>query len=467
MRPSGGRRGRLMLTAVLSVVLTLVVTLPATAVEVERPQGARWLMAAPSASAFAAQVSAWAQSAGRHSPSLTEKQLGQRLLDETGLPLLSVDALSKTGMDTARSWLLFRRAEATYLAVHLRDEKAFAASQEARAAVRLLKGREAQTASGGRRIVTFSRHRGSRAAAGYVLASDRAVLLVDAPNDRPHGLSSAMEALLEATPLAADVEGGLLVWFDPAPEARDVWLGLSGSAEGLRLTGSARFPGPARSRVDAGWITSLVASGTATGSLRLRVLAGDGLAGRLARFFTQATGPMDAPVMTAVARAAQGAAEVRVAPFSPASRRATGPDALFEMLSPVLVLPGRADAQQAVREAAKRATGRFGVRVDGRDLQLGLGTFPTRASTEVDGKPLLSCAKGRPELSLRLESRALAGSLAQVGLLDLFGSELLAGLFAVRTEYGPLLKASQPLIVLGCRAGDRVRMQGRWLFDGK
>lgn len=434
------------------------------------PNGARWAVIAPRADRFAKEAGALLEAAAKSDPPLSPRMLNNDFVRGTGLALLSAQELQATGIDVTRGWTMFERQGATFLEVSVKSRAPLQAALEGWGASRLLKAREEKAGAGGRGVVvTFARAKGTRAAAGYLIVGDRAIILLR-PSDRTPALEQALVAVENAPPVRASVDGTMLVWFEAGPFGRDAWFGLQASDKGLDLTGSAR-------ELEAGWAVADPAKAAWVGALaaaaakdeqvlRLRFVAGDKAARALARAFTQASGPDDAKAQAAVEAAAKGPVELfvpRLVP--PTSGSGVNAEAILNVFSPALALPERAGRAAEVAKAAKGSTGTFRLSTSSGALVVGLGESSPRAvAAEPTGLPALGCGKARPLASLRFDGTAIDRSIEGIGLFGAMRDELLMGLFGLHSEFGLLLRRLEPLVAVACQDGPRTTLVGKLHF---
>ena len=456
-----------MRAALLFVILVLAPALAFAGQMVWLPSGAQWAVVAPKAGNFAAEAGAFLKSASKDDPPLSARLVNNDFVRETGLALLSASELAADGVDLDRPWTMFERRGATYLDVFVQDRVRLQAALDAWGADRLLKSRVARRLSGGGVVVTFGRARGTRAAAGYVLVRDQVVVLLTAA--RAPALQQALAAVEGAVPVRAPAAGTLVVWSNLSPVARDAWLVLRASADGLALRGAARNLQPGWLTVDGGrgsWLSGLTASVPAEQAARLRFVAGERSAQALARRFVGAPGAGESAATNALGLLAQGPDEVVVAQLVPPEGRGPGvtDEAVAKLVAPSLVLPDRAELPAVLREVPTRLGNVHGARLDGADL-LGLGpNAPLAPPPPPSGPPSLTCPRGLPVAALRVDTAVVARSLGTIGFFDTLRDPLLLGLYGVRAQFGQVATKLQPLLALACVGGGHLYLVGRVSF---
>ncbi len=458
-----------MRTLLIALVVALVPPVSRAAPAVELPAGASWVVAAPDALRFARELSAFAAEAGRRSPSLSVESINREWKGTAGLPLLDVAALRESGVDVSKGWMLFSLRRSTYLSLSVKNGAALSAALEAWAAGRQLRGREEKPYGNTKgRVVTFSRSKGSRAAIGYVIHGDHALILTKS-EERTPGLAQAFHAVDNASMVRPGVDGALVVTV-PFSFAREVWFGLTPSKDGLAVKGAATqlsegWLAPEASR--GGWVEALMGEVAPESALRLRLLVGAKGADRIARLMTQASGPDDAAAAAALGKAAKGPVELWVEKVSTSAKGSGAAELLPAMFAPTAILPGRAAQLSAVTEAARKATGRFSVKASGDALLVSVGAASGAIAPEPTGGPRISCGKGaKPVFALRVDGASVSRSIGGVGLFGALRDETLMALYAVSTEYGGLLRELLPTTLLGCQSGNRVELTGRLTLRG-
>lgn len=431
----------------------------AAPVSVAIPSQAARVVFAPRAEAFAADAAKLLGATNAlRGPS--RESLGLDLERRLGLPLLDAEGLAARGVDVSRDWIWFERQGSTFLGLWVRDRARLTQAMDAWAQSRLLRGRDRKAVGKGE-VVTYSRAKGTRPACGYFVLGDRAVVLVN-PSDRTVSLEAAMSALDGAVPVRTSVSGSLLVWASAAPYAKEAWLGLTLSEQGVSISGTVRDVQAGWLAVDparTGWVAALTGAATPEQLLRIRLLTGPKAANAAARLFTQAAGPDDMKAVDAVAAAAKGPVEVAVPKFVlPRTGARLSVEHVPELLSPTLILLGKEGDEATVR-AAKARGATYTVMRQQDALLVGLGEAPPSIPPEPAGTPR-SCPSGQPVASARLDAASLARSLQGIGLLASLGDDVMLGLYGLRTEFGPFLERLPSASILVCQDG------GRWLVDG-
>jgi hypothetical protein len=435
------------------VLLALLLWLaPALAhATVTLPLGATKAWLAPRADRFVHEATPLLTAAGKVSLSATPSALNDLMKRETGLPLLSTPELSRAGVDVTRGWTRFERGGASYLEASVSDRTALMRSLDGWAAGRGLKSRETRG-----REVLFSRAKGSRAVAGYLVAKERVVVLTS-PAGRRSGLEQALESVESGVPVQPPVEGPLLQWRADAAFARDLWVAWSFSPRGLTWKGAGRslvadwFA--AKSPDD--WAGGLAAEVDREQVLRSRARLGAKGARDVGGWFARASGVSEPRTAEALARLARGSVELDWTGLSPRPRPVDdlSSEALASLFTPVLIVPGGTPGR--LDGLSSRSIG----------PQLAIGTDATPADpARTSGSPSLRCASGPALFALRLDSTSLARVLDKVGLWGALRDEALRGLFAAGAEFGPLLVKLAPAKIIGCRAGKGMTLEGSWTF---
>jgi hypothetical protein len=487
----------------LSMMLCLLLTRVASAAPapVQIPAGARWFVTAPNAARFAREAEALLTSAGGLSPSLIPRRMNDVWLRSYGVGLLQLETLESSGIDTAQPWMLFERAGAEYLSVMVKDRARLTAALEQWGARRLLRQRDETRLEKpkGAVMVTFARAQGTRAAAGYLIADDRAIVMVK-PAERDAALVAAYDAIEGAAPVQPGVDGTLLMWLGNESALRDGWLAFTGRADGVDLLGAARQVEAGfidREGSHADWIRALTAAPAGQAGdvpLWARVLAGSKTGNQLITAFgrliaEQLAGAGAKPWMDHLRSLSQGPLEfVATSVDVKAVERAEGGglrEDLLRLTHPSLLFVDRSaaagaadvklakaalcEAQPLGDDAVRAGCADPGLTVgqSGRALFLGwTGSLAKPASPPtLSGSPTYGCAKGTPIASVRFSPSVVGDAMRQVGLLDAMSSQSLAGMLAVGSEYGRLMQASQPALGLACaESSGRVTVQGRWRF---
>jgi len=466
------------------------------------PQGARWLIAAPRADRLAHDASATLTSAGSQSPIISVHRTGSQLRRSLGLPVVDADALAAAGVDLAQPWLLFERAGGTYLSVGVKDAGALGRALDLWATERQLKQRDAETLKAphaGAIQVTFSRAAGTRAAAGYLIAKGRAIILVN-PAERTSGLVAAYESVEGGAPVEPPVSGSLLLWTGPEVPFHDGWLAFSFRTDGVDLTGSARKVDAGwlvRDKTHAAWIRSLTAApdgAPADPPAWARVTAGpkavDAILNSIAPLLGDSSGSMSKWVkklgsvavgpLEAIARTVDASAlqEGSTGDFRTDLLALTKPQvALVDRPGAVIadrlasaaaeLCHAQKDGEDTVRSHCEGST--VTVTRRGQTLTVGWGDAE-KAGPELPaltaGEPSLSCASGTPVASARIELASVSQGTKGVGLMDALSNETLAGLYAVGLEYGSFMRVARPAIGLVCEeTSGKVTVVGRWRFS--
>jgi len=370
---------------------------------------------------------------------------------ECGLPLLSADGLAKAGVDTARGWTVFERGEASFLEVSVVDR------------ARLVQALEAWALAGGLRLrgargraVLFSRTKGSRPASGYLVAGDRAVVLLR-PAGRRSGLEQALQSVEAGLPLQAPVDGPLLQWRDDAPFARDLWIAWSFSSRGIAWRGSARalVPGWFEPGGDDGWAAALTGDVEGEHPLRMRARLGEKGAGWLGPWMARVSGADDGRTAPALARLARGRVELDAGGLSPRAAPAASADVepLVGMFSPVLLV--------RPPESTPSRVGSLVARRDGEWLAVG-ADLSRLSHVRSRGPAAFVCPSGRALFAVRLDGPSLARALDGVSLWGALRDDGLRGLFAAQAGFGPLLTRTGSARLLACAAGKGATFEGSW-----
>jgi hypothetical protein len=482
-----------------ALLLTLLPA-AAAATTLPLPQGARWLVGAADAGQFARETTVLLQHAGGQTPIMSVGRVAAQIEGRCGLPLIDAEALAAAGVDVGQSWIAFDRGDAIYLAVTVKDPAALGAHLDQWASRRQLRTRVEEKVAGFRApAVTFSRSEGTRPVAGYLISKGRAVILVK-PAERTAELGKAFAAIDNAAPVSVPVAGTVLVWLGREVPFKDAWLGYSFRADGIDLAGSGRKSDPGwivRDPHRADWLRALTGPiGGAQGSeppppAWWRATAGPKGTVSIMQSVAGWIGRTDDKVLSwlvGLQSLSGGPVEVMarrldVAPVQVASTGDFSSD-LLAMTQPQVLLEDRATT--AITASLDSASAALcdgqrdgdvvrsrcpGTHVLVRSLRTSLGVAwgteggPPELPLAVDATPALSCAKGTPVGSVRIDPSAVFRGTRNIGLFDAFSSGTLAGLYGLAIEFGPLLKASQPAIALACQeANGRITLQGRWRF---
>jgi hypothetical protein len=317
-------------------VALLVCLVPAVSLAtVTLPVGAQTAWLAPRADRFAREATTLLDAAGKVSLSATPAAINDLLRRETGLALLSTTEMAKAGVDVARGWTRFERGGAAYLEVSVADRAALVRTLDAWALARGLKSRE----PAGREVL-FSRAKGSRAVAGYLVAKDRAVILTS-PAGRRSGLAQALESVESGVPVQPPVDGPLLQWRADATFARDLWVAWSFSSQGVSWKGAARslVTDWFAAKGTDDWAGALLANVDREQVLRARARLGVKGAKEVGAWFAKASGA-DSKTGEAVARLAKGPVELDGTGLSTRPRPLDEPSSagLASLFAPVLVV---------------------------------------------------------------------------------------------------------------------------------
>jgi hypothetical protein len=485
------------------LTLTIALTISSAAQAVPLPTGSRWFFYAPRADQFAREAETLLTSTSQLAATLSPRRMNSDLTRSLGLGLVQTETVNASGIDVSKPWMLFERNGISYLAVSVKSRETLTATLEAWAEARLLKARDEKPFGKAKGVmVTFARAAGSKPAGGYIIAGDRAVILAQ-KIDRAAELQAAYEAIDSAPSVQPGVEGTLLVWLGRESAIRDGWLGIKALEDGVDVTGAAN-------KIDAGfvsadtpraeWIRALTAAPAGGGGeipAWARVIAGPKSAAQL----VTALGP----VLSSYLSEAAGKAwleNLRTLATGPVEMLATDVDVravesaegggtrqdLLRLLKPTIVFPNASDAavsstlkQSSAALCQAKTIGEEAVRAmcvepsltvgrQGKSLFVGWTGALTKPAPPpaLAGAPIFNCAKGVPIAAVRLSPSTVANALKDVGILSAMSSQSLAGLLAVGSEYGRLLKASQPAIGLACQEpSGRVTLQGRWRFVRK
>jgi len=442
---------------------------PALAVPpVPLPPGSAWLAHAPRADVFARSASAMLDSVSRRAPTLSAAHQNVDALRRSGLALLSPGELAAQGVRTDGAWTLFERSATLFLATELRDTRTFSRAMDAWAASRGLRQRSEAPLPGRRgRLVAWARGKGTRPATGWAIASDRAVIMLDAGSTK--SLEAAFAAMDGAAPARPPVEAPLVLHFAKNIFWKEAWLGITPSGAGLDATGIVAAEGElfVRDAARADWVRA--AASEAPGSagmpfVHARFLAGPALAASMAdplRVDSSGARLLDTPAFAAL-----GAGPVQWLLSAPDTRalqavRGVEPsDAVVRALSLRVSLPGRSpEAVRHYRDALGPAAGA---------TRLEDGVLVLRHGADEPGPPAIavpqpSCTAGAPVAAARVEPAVLGRAMAGIGLLSAMGSDTLMGVFALNTAYGSLLRGSGPLTALACvESPSRVRVSAHW-----
>jgi hypothetical protein len=306
------------------------------------------------------------------------------------------------------------------------------------------------------REVLFARTKGSRPAAGYLVAKDRAVVLLK-PAGRRSGLEQALQSVEAGLPLQAPVDGPLLQWRDDAAFARDLWIGWSFSSKGIAWRGSARSVVPGWFEGGAGddWAAALTGGVEPEHPLRMRARLGEKGAGWLGAWMARVSGADDGRTGPALARLARGRVELDASGLSSRPAPAATPEveSLVGLFSPVLLVPPPETAPARVGVLSARREGEL----------LAIGADLSRASpARPRAVPTFACPAGRGLFALRLDGPSLARALDDVSLWGALRDDGLRGLFAAHAGFGPLLTHTGPARLLACAAGKGASLEGAW-----
>jgi hypothetical protein len=248
---------------------------------------------------------------------------------------------------------------------------------------------------------------------------------------------------------------------DAGAYARESWAGFSASERGLEANGSARDVPAGWFAPDApssGWVAAAAQSGAGELVLRARLLAGLKASAALAKGLSQTLGADDPQAANALESAATGPVELFVPRLARAWKRTGLPfGEILGLLSPTLVMPGRAAAEPKVRSTKKNAR----LRTTVSEGALVVGTA-TSAPKEPPMNAANACTKGRAVLAASWSPAAAARSLDGLNLLEAMGDELLMGLYALHSEYGRFLARLPGGWLLACQDGTRVTWTARW-----
>ena len=84
------------------------------------------------------------------------------------------------------------------------------------------------------------------------------------------------------------------------------------------------------------------------------------------------------------------------------------------------------------------------------------------------GNGALSCGRGVPIASGRLNLAAIYEGTRKVGLLDAFSNGVLAAVYGLIAEYGGIMRVSQPVVGLACVQPDRrLTFEAHWRFQAQ
>lgn len=460
------------------------------------PQGARWMVAAPSAGQFARDATALLVQAGKQSSAVSPHSIGTQLERSFGVPLAEEARLTAVGIDPLQPWLLFERGGATYLALSVRDPVALATFLDQWGSKRLLKREEEKLGDQLGTAVTFSRSAGARPVTGYLIARGRLVLLVT-PGERSAGLGEAWKACEEAAPVIPPLNGTVLAWLGNDSPLRDGWLAFTARADGIDLKGVAR-------KTEPGWVTR------EPGRVDwLRAITGqsDGLPGDAPARLRFSAGPKAATALTESIVASASVSEAMEKWIASLTSLGPGPveataqavdvaaiqsgssgdlrTDLLMVTHPQLQIVDRPAAAVAKRvEAAVSAlckpkkvnadvvtstcfeTPLTVARAKG-SLSLTWGRSSSNfelPAPKVSASSLV-CAAGMPVAAARLDLSAVFRGTQGIGFLDALSNDALAGLYAFVMQYGQLMKASRPAVALMCEDKDgKTTLEGVWRF---
>jgi hypothetical protein len=483
---SSSRRSEFPLLPAADALRSLVVALvPATALaaapEVPLPAKAERVLHCRVAETCARDASVlFERVIGAHAPALSASSQATLTRERTGLALQEPAALARQGVDAARSWTEFTRPDGTWLAVFVRDRAAFAAAMDSWAAARGLASRESLAARGFAGAL-YSRTVGTRPAAGWALARDRAVILLQSAG--APDAAAALRAIEDAAPATPPVDGTWITYERNWRGAREAWFGVRLRPDGADLVGrllgleSGVFSGAST----PGWVAGAFAD--APGAVRSRATLGPAGAARLADAVAARlplAGESGATWRAAFARLAVGPVELLV-PSVNVEAIGLDADALdpLSLGPPWLRLPARAGAAELFALSRRSLAGAVSIGADtlrtaqgaspatvvkrGDDLWLGLGTRESSPPAVADGpaRGALSCGRGSPVATLRVDGPRAAESLGRTSLMTLLRGGGL-GAVAAGAELGGLLAASEPADLLVCREAGAIAIQGRW-----
>ncbi len=438
------------------LLLAIVFASPlALAAQVWVPSGADWAVVAPRAGAFAHDAGAFLDQAAGEDSVVSARLVNNDFVRQTGLGLLSAKELTADGVDLHEPWTIFQRRGVTYLDVFVKDPVRLRAALDAWGASRQLRSRQVRTLPKGKGVVvTFARAQGSWTAAGYILAGHQAVVLLS-PARSPQ-LPLALRAMNDAIPLHAPGTGTLVVWAKSSPLARQAWLVLRASASGIALKGSAYGLQPGwldASRARSGWILGLTGSVPREMGLRLRFLASDRGVKTLARRFESAS--VAKTVADAFATLLKGPDEIVVGHLAlPKPGTEESDDAIADLIAPALVIDRRGPLGANVSTAALSG-GMSGTVI----LGVGPGA-PTELPPTPSGPPSLSCPRGLPVASLRVDAATLASSLDGISFFQAMRDPFLLGLYALHKQVAPLADRLEPLVAVACQRGRNATLVG-------
>lgn len=443
------------------LVAALVLTgSAASARPVAWPSGASWVVAAPEgAGAFANAARPSLTVAGTLATSLLPARLDVDLVRRTGLPLLDAAQLDKAGVDTSRPWVMFAHRGSTYLHVGVKNTAALSETLDLWARMRLLK-REESALPGRRdaRQVLYARSEGARAVAGWVRIGDEALVLIE-PGRRDPGLREALEALERAAPIEPSVPDPLVALVPGGDLAKDLWVGVEFRRDGVDLHASTRTLSPGwvvRDERRGPWVAALLgqARHKTEPPIRARAVAG----GKLLELLSTLSGT------GRVMQAGPGAVEAFVPRIDPFAASVSGLDKSFRPSQLAHLMPmavAVVDRPLLVMDRLMSHAGES-VRRSGTSVVVASQKAPA-LPPPVGGEPALSCGRGEPVASVRLDPALVARSIDGLSLSTAMRADLLLGVYGIDREYGRLLAASHPLVALACEEpSGRARATVRW-----
>jgi hypothetical protein len=149
---------------------------------------------------------------------------------------------------------------------------------------------------------------------------------------------------------------------------------------------------------------------------------------------------------------------------------------LLAMLSPGVTLWNRAPSTLAALSPPSGAAAAWkgiplNLRKEGKQATLFVGSRQGAPAdpTAYPGGGASACRKGAPVGSLRIDAAALAQGLGRGSLWGaLSGGDATAALYAINLQFGPLLRASQPITALAClEDSGGVRWQATWRIQAR
>lgn len=391
----------------------------ASALTVPLPPAAEWMLVAPHAGKAAANARPFLTDAGKLAGSLHPTSLNAEAWREAGLSLLDEEKLREQGVDVTREWQFFAAGGGRWLTVHVADRKKLEDALDHWARNRLPVRDELTFGPKKKgRLALFSRSKGARAAMGFAVLGDRAVVM-----SRPGGgfdPATMWQALEKAPDIVTGADGPFVVWMKRSGPVSDLWTALRFENDGVALEGTARSVDDgwlARDGSNEAWIRAATAESKPDVPFRLRVAAG-AESTSWARRWSEAAGQ--------------------------SAQATTGP---IEVVVPKVDVTALRTKGIAVEDAFARA---FAPLLDSR-----------REGNA--GAALLSCPSGVPVWALRTDTANISRALREIGLFSALRNDALLTGLGINMEFGGLLRAMKPFVALACQEkSGRIVFRASW-----